>query len=340
MVLPHFKHSRFKDDQHCSHRITEVLDPDGKISPTQIFNMLKRLGLAVAPRRKMCDADAEGPLSTSPNQLDGDKITGATNHKSVNLEGSLLVQHIFKDHRRCSYMIANALDKDGKFTTAQVSRKLKLLGLSLPLKSSGGKMHPKGADLMDRPNERMDESDDETLVSLVKRRTRRPSLKSKQVELENIQIHERIMGDDSFNGRITEVSEGKMLKKMKKQPLLFVELLFWKTRRECHYINVEYLLSELGHLKKESANWNNTLGDEEIGSSPAKVWTQDIKNSSDIDIVRGWVFNNLTVLNEVRHIAECVKLREMLNKKKTEVEKTSSSYLYLLVFGIESVFQT
>jgi len=55
--------------------------------------MLKRLGLAVAPRRKMGDADAEGPLSTSPNQLDGDKVTGATNHKSVNLEGSLLVQH-------------------------------------------------------------------------------------------------------------------------------------------------------------------------------------------------------------------------------------------------------
>ena len=94
MVLPHFKHSRFKDDQHCSHRIAEVLDPDGKISPAQISNMLKRLGLAVAPRRKMCDADAEGPLSTSPNQLDGDKITGATNHKSVNLEGSLLVQHL------------------------------------------------------------------------------------------------------------------------------------------------------------------------------------------------------------------------------------------------------
>ena len=41
----------------------------------------------------MGDADAEGHLSTSPNQLDGDKVTGATNHKSVNLEGSLLVQH-------------------------------------------------------------------------------------------------------------------------------------------------------------------------------------------------------------------------------------------------------
>ncbi|KAG4994402.1 hypothetical protein JHK86_031229 [Glycine max] len=315
MVLPHFKHSRFKDDQHCSHRIAEVLDLDGKISPAQISNMLKRLGLVVAPRRKMCDADAKGPLSTSPNQLDGDKITGATNHKSVNLEGSLLVQHLqnkkrvqafnkdqealikvlyeqFKDHMRCSYMIANALDKD---------------------------------DLMDRSNERMDESDDETLVSLVKRkkmesgklsrgqlhgqtsqdklskgdsddemlsfvlkRTRRPSLKSKQVELENIQIHERIMGDDSFNGGITEVSEGKMLKKMKKQPLLFVELLFWKTRRECHYVNAEYLLSELEeigsspeNLKKESANWNKTQGDEEIGSSPAKADKLD-------DVIKGF----------------------------------------------------
>ncbi|KAH1162318.1 hypothetical protein GYH30_000993 [Glycine max] len=325
--------------------------------------------------------------------LDGDKITGATNHKSVNLEGSLLVQHLFKDHRRCSYMIANALDKDGKFTTAQVSRKLKQLGLYLPLKSSGGKMHPKGADLMDRSNERMDESDDETLVSLVKRkkmesgklsrgqlhgqtsedklskgdsddemlssvlkkkinskvsieqllepinvdsssrddsddemlssalkRTRRPSLKSKQVELENIQIHERIMGDDSFNGGIIEVSEGKMLKKMKKQPLLFVELLFWKTRRECHYINAEYLLSELGHLKKESANWNNTQGDEEIGSSPAKVWTQDIKKTS-------------LMLLKALHLPLAVTVTKMIitqNREHTKEENPKILHLCML----------
>ena len=76
---------------------------------------------------------------------------------------------------------------------------------------------------------------------------------------------------------------------MKKQPLLFVELLFWKTRRECHYINVEYLLSELGHLKKESANWNNSQGDEEIGSSPTKVWTRrsiaDALGEDEADVV-------------------------------------------------------
>lgn len=60
---------------------------------------------------------------------------------------------------------------------------------------------------------------------------------------------------------------------MKKQPLLFVEVLFWKTRRECHYINAEYLLSELGHLKKESTNWNN-IPQDEVGLSPAKLWTR------------------------------------------------------------------
>ncbi|KOM35905.1 hypothetical protein LR48_Vigan02g205500 [Vigna angularis] len=65
-----------------------------------------------------------------------------------------------------------------------------------------------------------------------------------------------------------------MLKKMKKQPLLFVEVLFWKTQRECHYMNAEYLLSELGHLKKESTKWNNTAQDEKVGLSPAKVWTR------------------------------------------------------------------
>lgn len=59
-------------------------------------------------------------------------------------------------------MIANALDVDGKFTPAQVSRKLKQLGLCVPQKSFRGKTHQKSEDLMNR----MDESDDETLISL------------------------------------------------------------------------------------------------------------------------------------------------------------------------------
>lgn len=38
---------------------------------------------------------------------------------------------------------------------------------------------------------------------------------------------------------------------MKTSPLLFVEVLFWKTRKECHLINAECMLNELGNLKKD-----------------------------------------------------------------------------------------
>ncbi|KAL5568486.1 hypothetical protein UlMin_025061 [Ulmus minor] len=64
----------------------------------------------------------------------------------------------------------------------------------------------------------------------------------------------------------------KMLKKMKNQPLLFVEVLFWKTRKECHYIDAEYLLHELGHLRQQSKNWESISGDLDVGSSQAKEW--------------------------------------------------------------------
>jgi timeless len=66
-------------------------------------------------------------------------------------------------------MIANALDEDGKFTPAQVSRKLKQLGLCVPQKSFRGKNNQKNEDLMDCSEDRMNESDDEALISLIER---------------------------------------------------------------------------------------------------------------------------------------------------------------------------
>ncbi|KAF6162098.1 hypothetical protein GIB67_008227 [Kingdonia uniflora] len=64
----------------------------------------------------------------------------------------------------------------------------------------------------------------------------------------------------------------RMLRKMKSKPLLFVEILFWKTRRDCHYISSESLLHELGNLKKESKNWGSgSARDEgEVDSSREK----------------------------------------------------------------------
>jgi len=47
------------------------------------------------------------------------------------------------------------------------------------------------------------------------------------------------------------------MKILKSQPLLFVEMLFWKTRRECHYINAEALTCDIAHLKKDIRDLEN-----------------------------------------------------------------------------------
>ncbi|CAL0316025.1 unnamed protein product [Lupinus luteus] len=223
-------YEKFKDNPHCSRHIAEVLDPEGKISPSQISNKLKKLGLKVARRKNVGDSDE--PLTTSPIQLEAQ---GFTNNDSVNLEeGSLLVQHLqkrkrvcafnedqealirvlyeqFKDHRRCSYMIANALDLDGKFTPAQVSRKLKQLGLSLPQKKIfGDKRHPKSEDLMPSSKDKMDESDDETLISLIGRE----KVGNRKV-VSNERLHEKtgedkLSKDDSDDEMLSSVLKKKM----------------------------------------------------------------------------------------------------------------------------------
>lgn len=74
---------RFKDDRHCSRLIAEVLEPDGKVSPAQISNKLRQLGLKVAPRKKMrYDDDHDG---------DGKAVEKVSNlHNSDDMEGSLL----------------------------------------------------------------------------------------------------------------------------------------------------------------------------------------------------------------------------------------------------------
>ncbi|KAE9611334.1 putative timeless protein [Lupinus albus] len=233
-------YEKFKDNPHCSRHIAEVLDPDGKISPAQISNKLKKLGLKVARRKNIGDSDE--PLTTSPIQLNAQ---GFTNNDSVNLEeGSLLVQHLqkrkrvcafnedqealirvlyerFKDHRRCSYMIANALDLDGKFTPAQVSRKLKQLGLSLPQKKNfGGKMHPNGEDLMASSKDKMDESDDETLISLIGRE----KVENHKV-VSNERLHEKT-GEDkmSKDDSDDEMLSSVLKKKMKNRKVLSEQL--------------------------------------------------------------------------------------------------------------------
>ncbi|KAF5451134.1 hypothetical protein F2P56_031424 [Juglans regia] len=81
----------------------------------------------------------------------------------------------------------------------------------------------------------------------------------------------------------------RMLRKMKIQPLLFVEALFWKTRKECHFINAEYLVHEIGSLKKGVKNGDNVPGDGEIGPSQANRWNvrsiADALGEDEADVV-------------------------------------------------------
>ncbi|PKA64247.1 hypothetical protein AXF42_Ash009467 [Apostasia shenzhenica] len=59
----------------------------------------------------------------------------------------------------------------------------------------------------------------------------------------------------------------KMFKIMKKQPLLFVEILFWKTRRECQLINAEALMGSIVNLRKDVRNMDQGM----VGSSKYDV---------------------------------------------------------------------
>ncbi|WJX20662.1 hypothetical protein P8452_10190 [Trifolium repens] len=195
-------YEKFKDDRNCSRRIAEVLDPDGKISPAQISNNLKKLGLTIAPRKKKADDEN---ISTSPNQK-RKRVSGFNEDQEALIK---VLYEQFKDHRRCSYMIANALDEGGKFTPAQVSRKLKQLGLCVPQKSFRGKNNQKNEDLMDCSEDRMNESDDEALISLIERKKVKNRKESSEL-LQEQTGEDKLSKDDSDDEIL-----GSILKKKK-----------------------------------------------------------------------------------------------------------------------------
>ncbi|XP_061996714.1 uncharacterized protein LOC133714584 isoform X4 [Rosa rugosa] len=146
---------RFKDNHNSSHLIAEALDPDGKISSTQISNKLKQLGLKVARRKRL--RHAQESVSAEPSQTDGDgevEETVITHHESktrplhtrkrvsgLSEEQEARIRSLydqFKDHNSCNHMIVTAMDGDDTLIAPQVSCKLKQLGLYIPRKKRSG----------------------------------------------------------------------------------------------------------------------------------------------------------------------------------------------------------
>ncbi|KAJ4875737.1 timeless family protein [Raphanus sativus] len=172
-------YERFKDDKDCSRLIAETLDPDGGISAAQVTNKLKQLGLETRKRLRRGANSLEASKCSNGND-DQDHVEAASDQQPSNTrkrvssfskEQETLIKELyekFKDERRCCYLIANELGSENTYTTAQVSRKLKQLGLRLPR----GKKSEAGMKLLDdHDDSSADESDNETLLAFKKRKS-------------------------------------------------------------------------------------------------------------------------------------------------------------------------
>ncbi|KAH6784021.1 hypothetical protein C2S52_008980 [Perilla frutescens var. hirtella] len=179
-------YDKYKDNPDCSKLIAGELDPDRVISKPQVSRLLKQLGLKVPAKAKMQSSDTSDQLqhdkrdpsrdTTNPNLTPVKKSSSSRRplHSrkrvdafSVNQEQQIKeLFEQFKDHKRCSYMIANALDSAGSISTVQVSRKLKQLGLFRPKQKSQTSLHLRDEIVSEIPSEGAGNSDDETLSSL------------------------------------------------------------------------------------------------------------------------------------------------------------------------------
>ncbi|KAK9665372.1 hypothetical protein RND81_14G108100 [Saponaria officinalis] len=171
-------YEKYKDSPDCSQLIAEALDADGSVSPAQVSRKCKKLGLKLPPRKGV---NVEAMTETETSHPDPDNPDGPflkkPSHRRRRIRATdenLLLKIIslyeqFKDHNRCSHMIAKELDPNGAVTAAQVSRNLKKLGLHTS-RMRGDAKKPK-MDETDNSTDDEDDSDNLTL-SLLKKRSK------------------------------------------------------------------------------------------------------------------------------------------------------------------------
>ncbi|GER46687.1 topoisomerase 1-associated factor, partial [Striga asiatica] len=120
-------YQKYKDNTDCCQLIAGELDPNGEISNSQVSKILKQLGFKVPAEAKRKSSKENSSMRKPTHSR---KRVQAFSEDQEQKIKELFEQ--FKDNRRCSYMIANALDGNGGFSAAQISRKLKQLGLIRP----------------------------------------------------------------------------------------------------------------------------------------------------------------------------------------------------------------
>ncbi|KAF5798186.1 hypothetical protein HanRHA438_Chr07g0300331 [Helianthus annuus] len=156
-------YEKYKEFPDCSQRIVGELNME--VSPAQVSSKLKEMGFKLPSKRRVGD--------TNVSSVNGEAVEASAQRKRGRLfseEQEIKIKTLFeqfKDKKKCCQMIASALDGDVTFTAAQVSRKLRQLGLRIRKQKSGDNMHLKddGSD-----------SDGETLLSLKKRNKRKQNI--------------------------------------------------------------------------------------------------------------------------------------------------------------------
>ncbi|CAM0953725.1 unnamed protein product [Alopecurus aequalis] len=233
-------YEKYKDDRKCNHLIAEALDPSGKISSGQISRKLTQLGLRNVTRKTKVP---EAPLSLSGSESEDNDRNTVSRHtensgvrkrqgRSIfNEEQEKLISDLYekyKDERKCSHLIAEALDPSGKISSAQVSRKLTQLGLRTIMKrtkvpeeplSAGDKpestrrrrKRSHGSSSNDDSNANHSISSDEETLQALKSRTKKKELPSVDVSPSISQNEEEasqgIESDDETIGSL--LSRGK-----------------------------------------------------------------------------------------------------------------------------------
>ncbi|KAL7254194.1 hypothetical protein ACSBR1_008571 [Camellia fascicularis] len=209
-------YEKYKNNRHCSRLIAEALDQDGKVSPVQVSNKLRQLGLRVLPKKRTLQAGASiqpREEGASGNELKESSVLKPLHTRkrvrAFSEDQETMIKDLFeqfKDQKRCSHMIANALDADGTFTAAQVSRKLKQLGLRVAQqKRPKAKTHLKDEDVINFPAETAEHSDNETLLSL-KKRCKNKKIEREIKDMENQKIEGKVSQDSSEDEFLGSVS--------------------------------------------------------------------------------------------------------------------------------------
>ncbi|KZV33466.1 protein timeless [Dorcoceras hygrometricum] len=216
-------YEKFKDNSDCCQLIAGELDPTGNVSAMRISETLKQLGFKVPAKKKMQNSGALNKLKHGSSR-DRPRNAMQPNLSVINKNSSLrkpihsrkrvqafsvdqeqMIKELFekfKDHRRCSYMIANELDGTGNISAAQVSRKLKQLGLVLhKTKKNDANFHLRDeSSKLDMSSKSEGESDDETLLSLRKRSKHKPNGNHSEMKKQKIvqKSSEGMMDDESL----------------------------------------------------------------------------------------------------------------------------------------------